>query len=58
LADGVECFRFTLDIVAKPIMLKDASLADLHFDTLALAGLMLIAMLGAGRSSSRSGDKC
>jgi ABC-2 type transport system permease protein len=30
--------------MVRAIMLKGASLADLRFDTLALAGLMLIAM--------------
>jgi len=31
--------------IVRAIMLKGASLADLHYDTLALAGLMLIAMI-------------
>ena len=30
--------------IVRAIMLKGSTLADLHFDTLALAGLMLIAM--------------
>jgi ABC-2 type transport system permease protein len=31
--------------IVRAIMLKGATLADLHYDTLALAGLMLVAML-------------
>ncbi len=30
--------------IVRSIMLKGATLADLHYDTLALAGLMLVAM--------------
>jgi ABC-2 type transport system permease protein len=31
--------------IVRAIMLKGSTLADLHYDTLALAGLMLVAML-------------
>jgi ABC-2 type transport system permease protein len=31
--------------IVRAVMLKGATLADLHYDTLALAGLMLVAML-------------
>jgi ABC-2 type transport system permease protein len=30
--------------IVRSIMLKGSTLADLHYDTLALAGLMLVAM--------------
>jgi ABC-2 type transport system permease protein len=41
-----ECLPLTHFLrIVRAIMLKGASLADLHYDTLALAGLMLVAML-------------
>ena len=42
--------------IVRAIMLKGATLADLHFDTLALAGLMLIAMTIAIRRFRRTLD--
>jgi ABC-2 type transport system permease protein len=41
-----ECLPLTHYLrIVRSIMLKGSSLADLHYDTLALAGLMLVAML-------------
>jgi ABC-2 type transport system permease protein len=41
-----ECLPLTHFIrIVRSIMLKGSTLADLHYDTLALAGLMLIAMV-------------
>ena len=40
----MRCRSRTIMRIVRAIMLKGATLSDLHYDTLALAGLMLFAM--------------